>query len=85
MHGQITIRLNNELEERLTSLAHHLNRKRSEIVRLALERFVKEEASAIEALPFDNVKHLLGAAATGVTDLGESHREHLQSRFRRNA
>lgn len=85
MHGQITIRLNNELEERLTFLAHHLNRKRSEIVRLALERFAREESSAIEVTPFDNVKHLLGTAATGIADLGESHQKHLKSRFRRNA
>lgn len=84
MHGQLTIRLDSTLEQQLTALSHRFHKKRSEIVRQALERFIAEEESVAEPSPWHHVQHLLGSVETGVSDLGEAHREHLRDRFKRN-
>jgi Arc/MetJ-type ribon-helix-helix transcriptional regulator len=85
MKGQLTVRLTDELEEGVASLARKLRRKRSDVVRIALERFIKEEEEATGDRPCDRVQDLLGSVESGVTDLGSNHREHLKSRFRRDA
>jgi len=84
MHGQLTIRLTPDLDEGITSLSRRLQRKRSEIVRLALQRFIREEGGADEPAPYERVKNLIGTVETGIGDLGEAHRDHLKSRFRRD-
>lgn len=85
MKGQLTIRLSEELEEGVASLARKLHRKRSDVVRIALERFIRGESEPGESTPYDRVKDLLGSVESGVPDLGSDHREHLKSRFRRDA
>lgn len=85
MQGQLTIRLTDELEQRLESTAHRLNRKRSDIVRLALQKFIGEAEAEAGFSPIDNIRHLAGSVESGITDLGENHRDHLKSRFKRHA
>lgn len=85
MKGQLTVRLTDELEEGVALLARKLRRRRSDVVRLALERFIQEEGQAGEDRPYDLVKDLLGTVESSVPDLGSEHREHLRSRFRRDA
>ena len=84
MQGQLTIRLNNTLEQQLTALSLRFHKKRSEIVRQALERFIAEEDTTPEPSPWQKVHSLAGSVETGVSDLGEAHREHLRNRFKRN-
>jgi hypothetical protein len=84
MQGQLTIRLSSTLEQGLEALSSRFHQKRSEIVRLALERFIAEETLSEVPSPWQKVQHLAGAVETGVNDLGEAHREHLRSRFKRN-
>ena len=84
MHGQLTIRLNDKLEQGLEALSQRFHQKRSEIVRHALERFIAEEVLTEDPSPWQKVQHLAGVVETGVDDLGESHREHLRARFKRN-
>src|SRR4030067_2779730 len=43
MPGQLTVRLTSELEEGIEALSRRPRRRRSEIVRLALARFIREE------------------------------------------
>lgn len=85
MKGQLTVRLTDELEEGVEALARKLHRKRSDVVRIALEHFLREEGEAPSERPYDRVKDLLGSVESGVPDLGANHREHLKSRFRRDA
>jgi len=84
MQGQLTIRLSSTLEQGLEALSNRFHQKRSEIVRQALERFIAEETIPDDPSPWQKVQHLAGAVETGVNDLGEAHREHLRSRFKRN-
>jgi len=83
MAGQLTVRLTSELEAGIEALSRRDRRRRSEIVRLALARFIREESGKGTPSPYDRVKNLIGVVESGVPDLGEAHREHLLRRFRR--
>jgi Arc/MetJ-type ribon-helix-helix transcriptional regulator len=85
MKGQLTVRITDELDEGVTALARKLRRRRSDVVRIALERFIKEEGTEANGSPFNLVKDLIGSVESGVPDLGSNHREHLKGRFRRDA
>jgi metal-responsive CopG/Arc/MetJ family transcriptional regulator len=85
MNSQLTVRLPDNLEKEISILAKKLHLKRADVVRMALEIFVKETAGENKSSPYDRVKSLLGSVSTGISDLGESHREHLLRKFRRNA
>ena len=85
MNSQLTVRLPDALEKDISTLARKLRLKRADIVRMALERFVKEAEVEEESSPYDRVKSLLGSVSSGIPDLGESHREHLLRKFKRHA
>ena len=80
MDSQLTLRLPVELADKLGRSAKRLKRKRSEVVRLALEQFLDSEP---ELRPVERVRDLLGRVESGVPDLGQRHREHLIRRLRR--
>jgi len=84
MGQQLTVRLPDEMATALESAARRLRRRRSEIVRLALERFLQALEEEVEPSwrPIDRVQDLLGAIESGVSDLGKHHREHLIERLR---
>ena len=79
MDAQLTLRLPSALSEKLELTAKRLQRKRSDVVRLALEQFLDTGA---EIRPVERVRDLLGAIESGVPDLGQRHREHLLRRIR---
>ena len=83
MESQLTLRLPAELAGKLERSAKRLKRKRSDVVRLALNQFL--EAEPVATRPVDRVRDLLGSVESGVSDLGQRHREHLIARLRRGA
>jgi metal-responsive CopG/Arc/MetJ family transcriptional regulator len=80
MESQITLRLPEHLAERLDRAAKRQRRKRSDVVRQALELFLDVEP---EVRPVERVRDLLGSVESGIPDLGQRHREHLIQRLRR--
>ena len=80
MESQLTLRLPAALAKKLERSAKRLKRKRSDVVRQALEQFLD---AGPEVRPIDRVRDLLGSVETGVSDLGQRHREHLIRRLRR--
>ena len=88
MGRQLTVRMSDELAAKLEEAARCLRRRRSEIIRLALERFLQDvlEDSEGEALPpIERVRDLLGRMESGIPDLGQRHREYLIERLRRSS
>jgi len=85
MNSQLTVRLPDNLEKELSLIARKLQLKRSDIVRMALERFVKQAEGEEENSPYEKVKSLLGSVSSGISDLGEAHREHLLRKMKRRA
>ena len=80
MESQLTLRLPAALAEKLESSARRLKRKRSDVVRQALEQYLDTEP---EVRPIERVRDLLGRVESGVPDLGQRHREYLIRRLRR--
>ena len=85
MKSQLTIRLPDDLEDDLSTLSKKLRLKRSDIVRMALEKFMGEFKSAEETKPYDRVSDIIGAISSGISDLGEAHRRHLFKKIKKHA
>ena len=79
MESQLTLRLPGALASKLDRSAKRLRRKRSDVVRLALEQFLD---ATPEIRPVERVRDLLGSIEIGVPDLGQDHGEHLIRRLR---
>jgi len=79
MDAQLTLRLSPDLAERLDLAAKRLQRKRSEVVRLALEQFLNTQ---VETRPIEQVRDLLGRVESGLPDLGQHHRDYLVRKLR---
>ncbi len=61
-----------------------MQRKSSEIVRLALREFLgASSTSGRGSRPADRVKGLIGSLASGVPDLAEKHRAYIIESLRR--
>lgn len=85
MKDQLTVRLTDELVEGIAIISRKLHRKRSDLVRMALERFIRETTEGEDERPYERVKDLLGSLESGIADLGSNHRQHLMARLRRDA
>jgi predicted transcriptional regulator len=80
MERQLSMRLPEELAAKLEKSARRLKRKRSEVVREALEQYLDSQR---EERPAERVRDLLGSFASGRPDLGQRHRDYLIGRLRR--
>ena len=80
MERQLTIRLPADLAAKLERSAKRLKRKRSEVVREALEQYLDTQP---DIRPIEQVRDLLGSIASGRPDLGQRHRDYLIRRLRR--
>jgi hypothetical protein len=83
MKHQLTVRIPRALAARLERAERSTQRRRSELVRLALEQFLGGQGVSQTARPIDLVRDLIGSIDTGIPDLAERHREYLIERFRR--
>ena len=85
MQTQLTVRVPEKLKNEITKIAkkHHL--KRSDIVRMAIERLLEEFHEKEKIMPYDRTKDLIGSISSGIPDLGESHRKHLLKKIKKNA
>lgn len=81
MGSQVTVRMPEGLLEKLDRRAASSRRKRSDVIRLAVERFLEEPDPVPDTRPIDKLRDLLGSYESGVPDLGQRHREHLIRRL----
>ena len=82
MQDQVTIRLPDDLSQALKAASHRMQRKRSEIVRLALRDYLGASSSP-RTRPADRVRGLIGSLESGVPDLAEKHRAYIIETLRR--
>jgi predicted transcriptional regulator len=80
--AQLTVRIPDDLNRALEAAAARLERKRGEIVRVALRRFLGLDG---QGKPADRVRDLLGSVDSGVPDLAEHHRQYLLETLTRDA
>lgn len=81
MQDQLTVRLPADLAGALRQAAKRLRRKNSDIVRLALEAFLRTDQPAPRAA--NRVRHLMGSVSSGTPDLAERHREYVLESLKR--
>ena len=81
MQDQLTVRLPDDLRQALKAASRRMQRKSSEIVRLALREFLGTSGGSI-ARPADRVRNLIGSLESGVPDLAEQHRAHIIASLR---
>lgn len=80
MESQLTLRLPAALADKLERAARRQKRKRSDVVRQALEQFLDTEP---EVRPIERVRDLVGSIESGVPNLGQRHRDYLIRSLRR--
>lgn len=83
LEEQVTFRMPRRLARKLGEAARQMRRKRSAVLRLALEQFLEGTSIQRRTRPFDLVHDLLGSLESGVPDLGQRHRDYLVARLRR--
>lgn len=80
MASQLTVRLPDQLSRQLRAASRRMQRKSSEIVRMALSEFLG--GADAKTRPADRVRALLGSLESGVPDLAERHRSYLIASLR---
>ena len=76
MEAQVTVRIPEELKRALDEASRKMQRKSSEIVRMALREFLHETPGR-RTRPGDRVQGLIGSLESGVPHLAERHREYI--------
>jgi metal-responsive CopG/Arc/MetJ family transcriptional regulator len=82
VHAQLTIRLPEDLSRALKAASRRMQRKTSEIVRLAIREYLGTSLSTKDR-PAERVRGLIGSLESGVPDLAERHRAYLIESLRR--
>jgi Arc/MetJ-type ribon-helix-helix transcriptional regulator len=82
MEGQLTIRLPKDLDKALRERAAKMQRKPSEVVRMAVKEFLEISTEPKER-PAERVRDLIGSLRSGVPDLAVHHREYILEKLRR--
>ena len=82
MEDQLTIRLPRELSRALRRRAAEMQRKPSEVVRIAVREFLAIPDPSHQR-PADRVRDLIGSLNSGVPDLAIRHRDYLIKKLRR--
>jgi metal-responsive CopG/Arc/MetJ family transcriptional regulator len=82
MSTQLTVRLPEDLNQALTAASEQLQRKRSEVVRLALQEFLRI-SDRVETPRAERVRGLIGSLESGIPDLAENHRAHILESLKR--
>ena len=81
MPTQLTVRLPDDLGRTLKIASRRMQRKPSEIVRLALQEFLGTTAGR-RGRPADRVRGLIGSLESGVPDLARRHRAYVLESLR---
>src|ERR1700693_5667527 len=76
MEDQLTVRLPRDLSRAVKSTARRIERRPSEVVKMALRAFL-EVRPAPTGRPADRVRALLGSLESGILDLADKHRAYV--------
>ena len=82
-----SVRLDAKTQVLVARLARKTRRSKSEVIRAAIARLAEDQAEPASASAYDGMKHLIGIATGGPSDLsvrtGEKFRQLLRARRRR--
>ena len=81
MRAQLTVRLPEDLSRALEAASRRMQRRSSEIVRLALREFLSAPSSRQRSA--ERVRGLIGSLESGVPDMADKHRAYIIESLRR--
>jgi metal-responsive CopG/Arc/MetJ family transcriptional regulator len=81
MDAQLTVRIEADLDRALDEAAERLDRRRSDVVRMALRQFLFGNSRPDR--PAERVRDLLGSVESGIPRLAERHREYIVESLKR--
>ena len=81
MSKKYSLRLPDDLAGSLEEASERLKLRPSELIRAALRDFLRE-LPPLHGKPVERVRHLIGCVESGIPDLAERHREHLEASLR---
>ena len=79
---QLTIRMPEEYFYKIEQIAKSSGLKKSDVARLAIRKFLEEYSSDEETDLYSKAKRLVGVVESGISDLGQKHRDHLVKKIK---
>ena len=74
---QLTIRMPEKFLFKIEQIAKATGLKKSDITRMAIQKFLKEYSNEEEADLYSRAKRLIGVVESGISDLGQNHRDYF--------
>jgi len=74
---QITIRMPEKYLSRIEQIAKSSGLKKSDVTRMAIRKFLEEYGGEEGADLYNKAKRLIGVVESGISDLGQNHREYF--------
>jgi predicted DNA-binding protein len=74
---QLTIRMPEKYFSKIEQIAKSSGLKKSDVTRMAIRKFLEEYSSEQEADLYSKAKRLIGVVESGISDLGQNHREYF--------
>ena len=79
---QLTIRMPEKFLFKIEQIAKASGLKKSDITRMAIQKFLNEYSDDKEADLYSKAKRLIGVVESGISDLGQNHRKYLIKRIK---
>ena len=79
---QLTIRMPEEYFSKIEQIAKSIGLKKSDVTRMAIRKFLEEYSSDEKADLYSKAKRLIGVVESGISDLGQNHRDHLVTKIK---
>jgi metal-responsive CopG/Arc/MetJ family transcriptional regulator len=79
---QLTIRMPKEYLYKIEQIAKLSGLKKSDVTRMAIRKFLDEYSNEEETDLYSKAKRLVGIVESGMSDLGQNHRDHLIKKIR---
>jgi metal-responsive CopG/Arc/MetJ family transcriptional regulator len=74
---QLTIRIPEEYFSKIEQIAKSSGLKKSDVSRMAIQKFLKEYSNEEGEDLYSKAKRLIGVVESGISDLGQNHREYV--------
>jgi metal-responsive CopG/Arc/MetJ family transcriptional regulator len=79
---QLTIRIPEKYFSKMEQIAKSSGLKKSDISRMAIQKFLKEYNNDQEKDLYNKAKRLIGVVESGIPDLGQNHREYFVKKIK---
>ena len=79
---QLTIRMPEEYFYKIEQIAKSTGLKKSDLTRMAIRKFLEEYSSDEKTDLYSKAKRLIGVVESGISDLGQNHRDHLVTKIK---